>query len=73
MAIQDKAVYCDVNGASADAATVQALARLQLAARRRGGQIVLRGASVELRRLIDFMGLAQALPIEPVEPVELRP
>lgn len=57
-------MYCDVTGVSADAATVQALARLQLAMRRQGGQVVLRGASVELRRLIDFMGLADVLPVE---------
>ncbi len=65
-------MYCDVTGASADAATVQALARLQLAARRRGAQIVLRGASEELCKLIDFMGLADVLPVEPGHARRLR-
>jgi hypothetical protein len=42
--------------------TVDALARLQLAARRRGCQIRLRYASAELLDLVAFMGLADVLP-----------
>ncbi len=53
---------CDVEDVGVDAVTVDALARLQLAARRQGCRIRLRGASVELRALVAFMGLADVLP-----------
>lgn len=53
---------CDVDGVEADAVSADALARLQLAARRRGCQIRLRGASEQLRLLIEFMGLTEVLP-----------
>jgi ABC-type transporter Mla MlaB component len=53
---------CDVCGVDADAVTVDALARLQVAARRRGCQVRLRGASDELRALVAFMGLRDVLP-----------
>ena len=55
-------VPCDVSGAKPDAVTVNALARLQLAASRHGCQICLRDASDELLQLIAFMGLADVLP-----------
>ena len=42
---------CDVGGIEADAVTVDALARLQLAARRHGCQVRLRNASNELLEL----------------------
>ena len=48
---------CDVEGITADAVSVDALARLQLAARRHDCRIELRHASPELRDLIAFMGL----------------
>ena len=54
-------VYCDVRTVCADAVTVDALARLQLAARTYGCQIRLRNASRELRRLVVFMGLSDVL------------
>jgi len=41
---------------------VDALARLQLAARRRGCQVRLRRAPNELRELLAFMGLRDILP-----------
>jgi ABC-type transporter Mla MlaB component len=41
--------------------TVDALARLQLAARRAGCQVRLRRASAELRSLVALMGLADVL------------
>ena len=44
-----------------DAGTVDALARLQLAARRRGCCIRLYDASPELLELLDFMGLSDVL------------
>ena len=53
---------CDVRGVDPDAVTVDALARLQLAARRHGRQVRLRHASNELRELLAFMGLRDILP-----------
>ena len=53
--------YCEVDGVEPDAVTVDALARLHLAARRSGCQVRLRGASEELRALVAFMGLADVL------------
>jgi ABC-type transporter Mla MlaB component len=55
-------VLCDVEGVASDAVTVDALARLQLAARRHGCQVRLRGASDELRELVAFMGLRNVIP-----------
>ena len=54
--------FCDVSGIEADAVIVDALARLQLAARRHGCQVRLRNASDELRELVTFMGLGDVLP-----------
>jgi ABC-type transporter Mla MlaB component len=54
--------FCEVERVNADAVTVDALARLQLVARRRGCQVRLRGASDELRELVGFMGLDAVLP-----------
>jgi len=53
---------CDVRGVAADAVTVDALARLQLAARRHGCLVRLRNASPELRELVEFLGLRDVLP-----------
>lgn len=52
---------CDVDGVDPDAVTVDALARLQLAARRHNCRIRLTGASTELRELVDLMGLRDVL------------
>ncbi len=52
---------CDVCGVEPDAVTVEALARLQLGARRTGCQVRLRNASDELLELVAFMGLANVL------------
>jgi ABC-type transporter Mla MlaB component len=52
---------CDVSGVQADAVTVDALARLQLGARRHGCRVRLDGASDELRALVRFMGLADVI------------
>jgi ABC-type transporter Mla MlaB component len=54
-------VLCDVDGVEPDAVAVDALARLQLAARRNGCRIELRGASGELCELLDFMGLTDVV------------
>lgn len=54
-------VACDVRGVEPDAVTVDALARLQLAAQRRGCCIRLVGASESLRELVGLMGLDDVL------------
>jgi ABC-type transporter Mla MlaB component len=61
---------CDVSGVHPDAVTIDALARLQLAARRHGCQVRLRHASEELLELLAFMGLSDVLPDN--EPVSKR-
>jgi hypothetical protein len=55
-------VPCDVRCLGAEAAVVDALARLQLAAMRVGCRISLRNASPELLELIAFIGLKEVLP-----------
>jgi ABC-type transporter Mla MlaB component len=57
-----RVALCDVCGVEPDAATVDALARLQLAARRHGCRVQLRHASPELLALVEFMGLRDVLP-----------
>ena len=54
-------VWCEVQGVEADAVTVDALARLQLAAQRQGCRIRLENASGELRELVDLLGLTEVL------------
>jgi len=56
------AALCDVRGVEPNAVTADALARLQLAAGRRGCQVRLRSASTELLDLLAFMGLTDVLP-----------
>lgn len=58
---EPRIVLCDVACAPADAATVDALARLSLAARRHGCELRLLHATRELRELIAFIGLAEVL------------
>ncbi len=53
---------CDVRGVEPDAVTVDALARLRLAAGRHGCTVHLVNASRELLELVSFMGLADVLP-----------
>jgi ABC-type transporter Mla MlaB component len=53
--------WCDVDRAAPDAVTVEALGRLQLAARRHNCRLRLRGASPELLELVAFMGLSDVL------------
>jgi hypothetical protein len=55
-------VRCDVAALPrADLGTIDALARLQVAARRQGATLELRNASSELRELLDLVGLCGAL------------
>jgi ABC-type transporter Mla MlaB component len=58
---------CDVSTVDPDAVTVDALARLQLAARRYACQVRLRDASDDLLELVSFMGLTDVLPDQPKE------
>ncbi len=55
-------VLCDVSGVEPDAVTVDALARLQLAAGRHGCRVRLRHASPDLLELVALMGLRDVLP-----------
>jgi STAS domain len=58
-------VVCDLGRAARpDAITVEALARLQLEARRLGRRLVFRDACGELRDLVSFVGLDRALPCD---------
>jgi hypothetical protein len=57
-------IVCDVCGLAPDAAAIDALARLQLAARRLGLEIRLRHASSELLGLLAFVGLSEVLRVE---------
>ena len=57
-------VSCDVEGVDSDAVTVDALARLQLAAQRRGCRVRLCNSSVALAELVDLMGLTHVLRCE---------
>ena len=57
-------LVCDVHALAADALTVDALARLQLAARRVGHELALGGASRELLELLDLCGLRGVLHVE---------
>ena len=57
---ESSVVRCDVSRAAPDAASVDALARLLLDARRRGYGLCLCNPSQQLLELIDFMGLSEA-------------
>jgi ABC-type transporter Mla MlaB component len=64
-------VVCDVRALAADAVTVDALARLQLTARRHGRQIKLHRASRELEELLSFAGLAEIVGLGLLRPKRL--
>jgi ABC-type transporter Mla MlaB component len=65
-ALRGDLIIIDVTGVAADAVSVDALARLQLAARRHGCRVILRGTGADLRDLIALMGLDQIL-VSPTE------
>lgn len=66
-------LVCDVGAiVSPDAVTVDALARLELTARRLGCQVRVEHASAELRGLLAFMGLSDALPLSGRSGLEAR-
>jgi ABC-type transporter Mla MlaB component len=64
---------CDVDGGvEADLVAIDALARLQLGARRSGRSLRLKSASRDLHQLLAFVGLEEALGIEPRRQPEER-
>ena len=60
-----RTIVCDLRGVAADCVTVDALARIHLAARRAGVRLSVRHASVELQELLAFTGLDGVLGFEP--------
>jgi len=66
-------LICDVGGVTEpDAVTIDALARLQLTARRLGREIALRHASGELLELLEFVGLSGSIPLSTRSRIETR-
>lgn len=65
-------IVCSAGGLAADAGTVDALARLQLAARRRGARLSVRDASADLQCLLVLLGLREALGVESSREAEQR-
>ena len=57
-------ISCDVGAIVPDIHAIDALARLQLAARRLGMEVRLRHASSELQELVGFAGLRDVLRVE---------
>ena len=57
-------VFCDVSRLAAGLSSVDALARLQLTASRRGSRLCLRNASPDLQAMVTFLGLTDVLPPE---------
>jgi hypothetical protein len=62
----------DVSALAPDVVTIDALARLELAARRVGRRVRLHGTSADLVELITFCGLSDALGVEPGRQAEQR-
>ena len=65
-------LICDVGAVpNPDAGTIEALARMQLTARRLGGRVKLRRACGDLRDLLTLSGLTDVLPCDelPLEPL----
>jgi hypothetical protein len=69
---ESAAVVVVIRGAPVDLASVDLLARLQLAAGRLGWSLQLRDASDELRELLAFVGLDEVLTLEPRREAEER-
>ena len=67
-----RTIVCDLHGVAADCVTVDALARVHLAARRAGVELSVRHASKELKELLAFTGLSSVLRVEPGGEAEER-
>lgn len=65
-------VVCDASALGPDVRSVGALARLTLAARRAGVDLDVRDATIELREVVAFLGLDEALRVEPRRQAEER-
>ena len=63
---------CDVGALPADGVALDALARLQLAARRAGLELAICNASDDLCCLIRFTGFEEVLGVEPQRETEQR-
>ena len=63
-ALRQTTIVCDVGSVAADAITVDALAWLQLRARRAGFELRFGNASSELLDLLEFTGLRGPLRVE---------
>jgi hypothetical protein len=62
--VPDVVVVCDIGQATRpDLSLIDALARLQLTARRHGKSIKVRNACVAARELLTLLGLADVLPL----------
>jgi hypothetical protein len=61
---RSRTLPCDVRALAPDALTIDTLARLQLAARRVGHEVALRGVSLELLELLELFGLTGVLRVE---------
>jgi hypothetical protein len=72
MAATRSTIVCDVGAVKPDVHTIDALARLELAARRLGLEVLLRHASSDLQALIAFAGLREVLRVEPGGQAEQR-
>ena len=57
---------CDVSSVGVDAVTIDAVARLQLAARRHACEVRLCSAPPELTDLVSFMGLTNVIPCDAI-------
>ena len=63
-AVEADVVVCDVSALAADLVAIEALARLGLAARRRGCRLRLHNPSRRLKELVALCGLSDVLPSE---------
>jgi anti-anti-sigma regulatory factor len=73
MAARSPTAYVvDVTALPPDVGTIDALARLELGARRRGCRVRLLGTNERLRELVGFAGLDQVLRVEPERKPEER-
>ena len=67
-----RTIVCELRGVAADCVTVDALARLHLAAKRAGVGLAVRHPSAELRELLVFTGLSGVLGVEAGRQAEER-
>jgi hypothetical protein len=65
-------IVCDAGVLASDVETVELLARLQLAAQRRGEQMLVVGVAPALRALLDLCGLCEVLHVEMRRELEER-